>query len=124
MMAKNPKKYGHIVVEGLKVFAYHGVDPQETLVGNTFEVSLRLVFPADAAMRRDRLDLSINYADVVFLIKKEMEQPSKLLENVVYRIYHKLWLSYPQIVGGKIEVYKLCPPIGLELDRVGFVYEW
>lgn len=115
---------GSIVIKGLKVFGHHGVDPQETLVGNMFEVSVSLRFVCEHAMRTDRLDLTINYAEVVALIREEMEFPSKLLEHVALRIYDHLIRRFPQITGGTLEIYKLQPPISAELDRVGFCFEW
>lgn len=115
---------GSILIEGLRVFAYHGVEPQETLVGNTFEVSVFLNFPCDAAMDSDDIEVSINYADVSRIVRREIEKTSKLLENVVGRIYRTLTATYPQITGGRIELYKLHPPISMELGRVGFIYTW
>ncbi len=115
---------GHIEIKGLKIYAHHGVDPQETLVGNNFEVDITLEFPCEHAMRTDRLDLTISYAEVIDIVKAEMAFPSKLIENVVYRIYEALTYRYTQISSGRIAIYKLTPPISAELDRVGFVYHW
>ncbi|MDE6157047.1 MAG: dihydroneopterin aldolase [Muribaculaceae bacterium] len=116
--------YGSVVVDGLRVFAYHGVDPQETVVGNTFEVSLRVDFNAEAAMRTDRVDLTISYADLTDIIRKEMQLPSKLLENVAFRIYEHLQHRYPHIRSGFIAIYKLQPPIRAEIRKAGFEFVW
>lgn len=119
-----PAPSGCIHIKGLRVYAHHGVEEQETLVGNTFEVSVTLRFPCEHVMRTDRLDLTINYADIVALIKDEMKFPSKLLEHVVFRIYENITHRYTQIEGGSITVLKLQPPISAELDSVGFTFEW
>lgn len=118
------QRKGYISIEGLKLFARHGVAPQETTVGNTFEVTVQLEFACEQAMRTDNLDQTINYAAVVELIKQEMAQPSKLLENVALRIYENITNHYPLVSGGSIAIYKLQPPIEAELDRVGFCYNW
>lgn len=112
------------MVDGLRVLAYHGVEPQETRVGNTFEVSLRVDFNAEAAMRTDRVDLTISYADLVDIIKKEMQFPSKLLEHVAFRIYENIMHRFPQVRSGRLAIYKLQPPISAELRKTGFEFVW
>lgn len=123
-MQKISSPRGCVCVEGLKVFAHHGVDPQETLVGNRFEVSVSLFFDSEHAMRSDRVDLTVNYAELIDLIKEEMAFPSKLLEHVAYRIYNKIGVKFPSVTGGRLCIYKLQPPVSAELDRAGFCFEW
>ena len=48
--AMNGKYQSSIVIDGLRIMARHGVWPQETTVGNMFEVSVRLDFDAAGAM--------------------------------------------------------------------------
>lgn len=115
---------GMIEIEGLRLFGRHGVETQETVVGNTFEVTVRLRFDAEHAMRTDRIDLTINYADIVALIREEMAFASKLLEHLVFRIYASITHRYPEITSGEISVYKLQPPIPEELTKVGFTFRW
>lgn len=113
-----------IEICGLKIYAYHGVLEQEALVGNMFELNVILNYDASYAMRNDRLDQAVNYADVVELIKTVMATPSQLLENVVYRLYFDLVRRYQEITGGLITIYKLNPPIPARLDKVGFTFKW
>ncbi|MDE5662100.1 MAG: dihydroneopterin aldolase [Muribaculaceae bacterium] len=115
---------GSIKIEGLKIFARHGVLPQERTVGNMFEINATFHFPCSYAMRSDRVDLTINYADIVDIMKQEMAYPSKLLENVVYRMFQNLTIRFPQISGGSISLYKIQPPISAEIGRIGFTFEW
>lgn len=121
-----PNQLSHttIEIEGLIVYAYHGVAEQESKVGNRFEVNLSLRFDGEEAMRTDNLSLTVNYAEVVEAVKEEMATPSKLLEHVAYRISRTLSQRFPQITGGKLSIYKLNPPISAELGKVGFVYCW
>lgn len=114
-----------ISIEGLRIRANHGVFSQETLVGNVFEVSLRLSYPpANEAMADDDLGHSLNYAEVIEIVKREMAMPSKLLEHVVGRIRAAILEAYPAIDGGEITVRKLTPPVSAQLDSVGFTYSW
>ncbi len=109
---------------GLRVYAYHGVLPQERVVGNTFTVDADLKVSVENAMENDILDATVNYAEIVDLIEECMSRPSALLEHVVGRIIRTIVNRYPQVEGGRVSVYKLQPPISAELDRVGFTYSW
>lgn len=113
-----------IEVNRLKVYAHHGVDPQETKVGNDFEVSVHLEFPCKRAMQSDRLESTVSYSEVIDEIHKEMKTPSKLLENVVYRIYSALIQRFPGITGGSVTVLKLHPPVNGQMESCGFTYRW
>lgn len=114
-----------ILVEGLRIRANHGVMPQENLVGNIFEISLRLSYPpALDGMNDDLIIHTLNYATVVDIVKKVMATSSQLLENVAGRIYSELTDAFPMIDGGEITVKKLSPPISAELGAVGFCYSW
>ncbi len=113
-----------IEIRGLKIYAYHGCSEQEQTVGNEFSVDLVIRFDADLAMRTDRLDSTINYGDVVEVIKAEMAIPSKLIENVAYRIAVAVQRRFGIVESGEVRVSKLCPPMGVQLDCVTFVYNW
>lgn len=115
---------GTIVIDRLQLFGRHGVSPQELAVGNMFEITVRLRFEASQPMLTDRLDPTVNYAEVVELVRREMEFPSKLLENLACRIYRAITWRYPQIVGGDIEVFKLHPPIPSHMEKAGFCFSW
>lgn len=113
-----------IEVNRLKVYAYHGVDDQEKNVGNDFEVSVQLEYPCEHAMLTDKLDATLSYADIIDVIVREMKKPSKLLENVVYRIHAVIMYRFPRISGGSITVLKLHPPLPEQMESAGFTYKW
>jgi len=115
---------GTIHIDGLRIFARHGVNPQERVVGNMFEVNLSLKIDAEAAMKNDSLGDTVNYAEIVDLVKKCMNEPSLLLENAAYRISLAITKCYPSIKHGSISLYKIQPPISAELSKVGFSFDW
>lgn len=114
----------YITIKGLRIYAYHGVFPQENRVGNYFSVDTVLRFTCPEAVNNDSLDSTINYADVVEIIKTEMAKPSKLIEHVTGRIQHAVSDKYPQITGGEISVTKIRPPLSAELESVSFTMTW
>ena len=115
---------GTIEINGLKLFARHGVYDFERANGNTFEITAHLRYPIDKAMDSDDLSQTLNYAEAVEIIRKIMATPSDLLEHVAYRIYSELTTHYPLISGGLIKVAKLNPPIDAKMDDVAVRIEW
>ena len=109
----------NIQLEGLKIYAYHGVLPQENRVGAMYTINLRLKTNFLAASETDDLTHTINYAEVYQAVKKEMEIPSKLLEHVIYRIAKQLFSEFPAIDAVEIALYKENPPMEAECHHVG-----
>ncbi|GHT34337.1 7,8-dihydroneopterin aldolase [Bacteroidia bacterium] len=101
-----------IELRNMKFYAYHGVLPQERLVGNHFVVNLILTAPLDEAVSSDDPARTINYATVYTLVADEMNTPSKLLEHVAGRILRSLRTHFPQITEIEVSLAKLNPPLG------------
>ena len=57
-----------IQVKGLKVFAHHGVYPEESAQGQNFYVSATLDVDTRAAGLSDDLDASVDYGDLCLFI--------------------------------------------------------
>ena len=109
----------YIRFDGLRIFAYHGVLPQENHVGAMYTINLRLATDFLEASQTDELSHTINYAEVFQAVRSEMQQPSKLLEHVVYRISKKLFSTFPAISAIEISLYKENPPMGAECQHIG-----
>jgi dihydroneopterin aldolase len=112
-----------IELRGLKFYAYHGVLPQETRVGNHYIVGVALTVSLAKAMISDDLGDTIDYAGVYTVIKQEMAVPSKLLEHVAGRILHSLKRHFPQLTGIKLSISKLNPPVGGDIHSASVVLE-
>jgi dihydroneopterin aldolase len=112
-----------IELKELKFYAYHGVLPQETLVGNNYIITVALTAPLAKAMVSDNLDDTVNYAAVYTIIQQEMAIPSRLLEHVAGRILHSLKYHFPQLTGIKLSVSKLNPPIGGDIHSASVILE-
>ena len=108
----------------IRLYAYHGVLPQEEKVGNWFTVQLMVTYPFENAMAPDDLTDTISYADLADIIKSEMAIPSKLLEHVAGRIINALQTRYPQITAGKITITKENPPIPAPTPTATIIVEW
>lgn len=114
-----------IEINRLRIHAHHGVMTQERTVGNDFEVSVKLLYPADEAITHDNLDGTLNYAEACDEIRRIMAEPSALLENVCGRLRHALCQRFPNIKNGTVRVAKLMPPIpGVQLENVAVELSW
>lgn len=115
---------GTIEVNDLRIFARHGVYDFELASGNIFIVTVHLQYPIHDSMKNDTLRETLNYAEVVDIVKEVMKTPSKLLENVCYRLHRELTGRYPNISGGMIRIAKTNPPIEADLQDVAVRIEW
>ncbi|MDR0431415.1 MAG: dihydroneopterin aldolase [Tannerellaceae bacterium] len=110
-----------IELNGLKFYAYHGVLPQERIVGNNFIINIILTAPLEKAIQSDDLGHTINYAVVYNLIKKEMAIPSNLLEHVAGRIIDSLKEAFPGLMEIELSLSKLNPPVGGDIRSASVI---
>jgi dihydroneopterin aldolase len=59
----------YIRMEGMKFYAFHGVMPQENLVGANFYVDLKLKTDFTSAAQTDKLEGTVSYADIYNSVK-------------------------------------------------------
>ncbi|MBR3445729.1 MAG: dihydroneopterin aldolase [Prevotella sp.] len=109
----------YIYLDNVRFHAYHGVLEQERKTGGDFLVSLRVGFPIEKAMCSDDVSDTLNYAALYEMVKKEITVPSKLLENVAYRICRKMTEAYPEIESVELKITKKNPPMGADCDGAG-----
>ena len=109
-----------ISIQKMKVYAFHGVLPQENLVGANYYVTLEAdVEVDDSAAYGDQLEGTVNYALLCHLVQEEMAIPSKLLEHVVKRMADKILAKFPTINHVFIHLEKENPPLGICCQGVG-----
>ena len=107
-----------ISIEGMEFYAHHGCFEEERKVGTWFQIDLEMTVDTAAAEKSDNLDETVNYAEVYLTVKREMEIPSKLLENVAYRIKTAVLDEYPVVEQVKVKIQKLNPPLGGKMKSV------
>lgn len=112
-------KDSYIYLNCLRFHAYHGVEAQERLTGNDYELDLRLNVDVSSATMSDRVEDTVNYAEVYRLIEAEMAKPSNLLEHVAGRIGQALIEKWPQIQSVDIRLTKQNPPMGADCKGAG-----
>ena len=102
----------YICLHEVRFYAFHGVMPQERSVGGEFFVSVKVGYPLEKAMISDDVADTLNYAELYELVKKEMMQPSGLLEHVMGRIVEAIEKAFPEVTSVEVKIKKVNPPMG------------
>ena len=101
-----------IELRDVHLFAHHGVMPQEQKIGAWFTIDIKLEISDHGCASSDDIEGTVSYADVFDILRQEMTQPSKLLENVCQRISRRLYDTFGQITAIAITLCKDTPPMG------------
>ena len=104
-----------IFLEDIKIYAYHGVLPEERKIGTFFTVNIEVHTDFWKATESDRLQDTISYADLNDIVHHEMAIPSDLLEFVAGRILRSIHGKYPEITFVKVRLTKQNPPMRGEM---------
>lgn len=110
-----------INLEGMEFFAHHGCYEEERKTGGRFLVDLHIDADLYDAELSDKLEETIDYKSVYDIVKKEMDQPSSLLEHVGRRIINMLVSAFPLIEYAEVKVSKLNPALGGKVEKVSVV---
>ncbi|MBP3822721.1 MAG: dihydroneopterin aldolase [Bacteroidaceae bacterium] len=108
-----------IILKDIRIFAHHGVLPQERAVGAYFTLNLRIQTDFSRALATDDLVGTISYADAFEVVKAEMAVPSQLLEHVAGRICQALFDRFPAAEAIHLELLKENPPMGADCAGAG-----
>lgn len=108
-----------IRIEGLEVFAHHGVYPEETEAGQTFYVNAVLYMDISGAGRLDCLERTVDYGSACRFITEWMQRNTcLLLEAVAERMSRELMLQFPLVSALDLEIQKPEAPIRLPFGNV------
>ena len=91
----------------------------------TIEINSLRIHAFHGVMEQENLEETVNYAQIIEVIKQEMSIPSELLENVAYRIKTAISRQFHRIKHGKIKIAKLQPPIpNVDIQSVAVIISW
>lgn len=113
-----------IAIEGLEVFANHGVFPEENKLGQKFAVSVTLYTDTRRAGETDDLSASIHYGEAAHAIDEFMRVHTfKLIETAAESVAAMLLDRYPGAYGVRVKLEKPWAPVGLPLRTVSVEIE-
>ena len=107
----------------MRFYAHHGCFSQERAIGTHFVVDLSFNTDTTREEQSDSIADTVSYLDVYQTVKREMQQPSNLLEHVARRVGEAVLKEYPAVTDIKVKVSKMNPPLGGQMHSVSVELE-
>ncbi len=109
-----------IIVKGLKLFAYHGVNEEEKINGQNFVLDIDAFVDIGVPCRSDCVDDTVSYAKIIKETTKIFTaQKDDLLERAAQRVADGLFESFDKIQSLRILLKKPEAPIKADFEYVG-----
>lgn len=110
-----------ILVEGIRLYAYHGCMEEEAKTGRSYRVDVNAETDQERSAESDRLEDTVNYVSIYNIVKEEMAVRSKLIEHVAARIARRIRVQHPPVKKVTVKVTKLHPPIDGTVEGVSVI---
>lgn len=108
-----------ISIKGLKLYAYHGVNPEEKQDGQNYIIDLDYYLNIARACSMDTLEDTVSYAKVVKLIRRVfLEKKYDLIEKAAQVIADAVLDEFGEIFKVDVTVKKPEAPIKADFDYV------
>ena len=106
-----------IILEGMQFYGYHGVNPEERVLGQRYVVDLTADLDLSRAGVTDRLEDTVSYSHIYRTVRAVMEgEPRNLLESAAQAIADRV-LSEFSVEAVSVTVKKPNPPVrGSSID--------
>jgi dihydroneopterin aldolase len=110
-----------ILLEGMRFYAFHGVNAEERRLGQRFTVDVALAVDLRKAGVSDDLDDTVSYSDVYKLVRSTVEgKPRNLIEAVAEDLAAGILDRFPAVAQATVTVRKPEAPLrGAMLDAAG-----
>jgi len=114
---------GIIRLTNIRVFTNHGCLIEEAKIGSEYRVDLEIKADLRKSSETDELADTVDYVHLNRIVVEEMAVRSKLLEHVAKRIVVRVFDELPMVSRILLEVSKINPPIGGDVQQVTIVME-
>lgn len=114
---------GYIKLINIRTFSYHGCLVEEAKIGSNYRVDIELKTNLQKSALTDNLKDTVDYVVINKIVVDEMAIRSKLLETVALRIINSVFEVSSKVIYVKVEVSKLNPPIGGDVEAVTIILE-
>ncbi|MDF0714818.1 dihydroneopterin aldolase [Muricauda sp. 334s03] len=109
---------GKIRLKNIRIHSNHGCLKEEMLIGSDYRVDLEITADLSQPAISDQLSETVDYVHLNNIIKEEMTVRSNLLEHVAKRIIDRIFKEINQVTEVEVEVSKINPPIGGDVESV------
>lgn len=94
------------------------------LIGSDYRVDLEITADLSLPSESDKLSETVDYVHLNNIVKEEMGIRSNLLEHVAKRIIDRIFKEIIEVTHVIIEVSKINPPIGGDVESVSVKLEY
>ena len=110
-----------ILLEGMRFYAYHGVNAEERALGQRFLVDVVMAVDLRRPGQSDNLADTVSYSDVYKVVRGIVEgEPRNLIEAVAEEIAAEILTGFPPVARVTVTVRKPEVPMkGSLLDAAG-----
>jgi 7,8-dihydroneopterin aldolase/epimerase/oxygenase len=109
---------GTIKLKNIRTFSYHGCLIEEAKIGSDYSIDLEVKTDLRKSSVTDDLKDTVDYVLLNQIVVEEMAIRSALLEHVAQRIIMRMFKEVASISRIKVNVSKLNPPIGGDVEAV------
>ena len=109
---------GIIKLKNIRTYSYHGCLIEEGKIGSDYTVNLEVKTDLRKSSISDDLKDTVDYVLLNSIVVEEMAIRSDLLEHVAHRILTRIFEEIPEISRIIVDVSKLNPPIGGDVEAV------
>jgi dihydroneopterin aldolase len=109
---------GTIKLQNIRTYSFHGCLEEESIIGSDYIVNLEVKTDLRKSSLSDELKDTVDYVLLNKIVVEEMDIRSKLLEHVAHRIITRVFAEIPSISRILLDVSKLNPPIGGDVESV------
>lgn len=111
--------YNKIIIKGLRLKAYHGVNPEEKVNGQMFEIDVTALIDTVKADNTDDLENTVSYARIIKTVKAVFTAESyNLIEYAANKLCVEILEAYPPLKGVTVLLKKPEAPINADFDYV------
>ena len=107
-----------IELQQVRMHAFHGVYAGEKKTGSEYEINVKVCYD-EGDTTFDSLEKTVNYVDVLEIVKQRMQAPTGLLEKVADGIIRTIREQYPFTQEIMVSIYKLEAPVENFQGRLG-----
>ena len=108
-----------IIIKGLKLFAYHGVNPEEKVDGQNFYLDITATLNAQKARVTDNVDDTVSYAKIIKTTRAVFTERSyDLIEVAANKVGVEIMKQYPKLQRVTVLLMKPEAPIKAEFEYV------
>lgn len=112
---------GIIKLKNIRTFSYHGCLVEESKIGSNYRVDLEIQADLSTSAMTDKLSDTVDYVHLNKIVVEEMAIRSELLEHVAKRIVDRTLKELEMVKEITVEVSKLNPPIGGDVEEVTII---